>query len=103
MIGVFIAHHGWRCTMNCRRHGSKPTLALWMLVAAADVALLAAAAGPLLVLVIGVSLTLVVGAVVAVRMLARRETAQSDMVVAGVRMLTQRDGVEGEMVVRRRT
>jgi hypothetical protein len=29
--------------MNCRRHGSKPTLALWMLVAVADVALLAAA------------------------------------------------------------
>jgi membrane protein implicated in regulation of membrane protease activity len=90
--------------MNCRRrHGSKPTLALWMLVAAADVALLAAAAGPLLMLLIGVSLTLVVGAVVGVRMLARRETTQSDLIVAGVRMLTQRDPVESEMAVRRRT
>lgn len=88
--------------MNCRRHGSKPTFALWMLVAAADVALLAAAAGPLLVLVIGLCLALVVGAVVAMRMVARRETTQSDMVVAGVRMMTQRDPVPSAMVARRR-
>ncbi|GAA2548900.1 hypothetical protein GCM10010435_18140 [Winogradskya consettensis] len=33
-----------------RRHGTKPALALWMLVAIADVALLAAAAGPVLFL-----------------------------------------------------
>jgi Flp pilus assembly protein TadB len=36
--------------MNCRRHGSKPTIALWMLVALADVAILAAAGGLLTVL-----------------------------------------------------
>jgi hypothetical protein len=45
-----------------RRHGSKPTLALWMLVAVADVAVLAAAAGPLVVLVTLAGLvTVVVG------------------------------------------
>ena len=36
--------------MNRRRHGTKPTLALWMLVAAADVALLVATVGPLIML-----------------------------------------------------
>ena len=32
-----------------RRHGSRPTIALWMLVAIADVALVVAAAGALVV------------------------------------------------------
>lgn len=36
--------------MMSRRHGTKPTLALWMLVAVADVAIVVAAVGPLLVL-----------------------------------------------------
>ena len=59
--------------MNCRRHGSKPTIALWMLIAAADVALLAAAAGPLLLLIITLTALTVVGAFVAVRMLGRAD------------------------------
>jgi hypothetical protein len=56
----------------------------------------------MLVLVIGVSLTLVVGAVVGMRMLAHRESADSDMVAAGVRLLTRREPVETEVVARRR-
>jgi hypothetical protein len=47
--------------MRSRPHGSKPTLALWMLVAVADLAILAAAAGPGLMLTI-----LAITAVVAV-------------------------------------
>ena len=48
--------------MMSRRHGTKPTLALWMLVAVADVAIVVAAVGPLLVLSILAALaTLVVG------------------------------------------
>jgi hypothetical protein len=61
--------------MNCRRHGSKCTIGLWMLVAVADVALLAAAAGPLVVLLIVAGLVLVAGAVAGSRMLTRRDTA----------------------------
>ncbi|GAA2683157.1 MULTISPECIES: hypothetical protein [Actinoplanes] len=38
--------------MSCRRHGKKPTLALWMLVALADIAIIAAAAGPVMVLLV---------------------------------------------------
>ena len=38
--------------MKSRPHGGKHTLALWMLVAAADVAIVAAAAGPILMLTI---------------------------------------------------
>jgi hypothetical protein len=38
--------------MNGRRHGSKPTLALWMLIAVVDVALLAASAGLFTVLLV---------------------------------------------------
>jgi hypothetical protein len=47
--------------MKSRRHGSKPTLALWMLVAVADVAVLAAAAGPLLTLVTLAGLAMLAG------------------------------------------
>jgi hypothetical protein len=46
--------------MICRPHGRKPTLALWMLVALADVALLAAAAGPRTVLLIAGLVTVAV-------------------------------------------
>ena len=64
--------------MNCRRHGSKCTIGLWMLVAVADVALLAAAAGPLAVLLIVAALVLVGGAVVGSRMLTRRDTVTAE-------------------------
>ena len=54
--------------MSRRRHGSKPALALWMLVAVADVALLAASAGLFVVLVIVAALVTAAGAVLAVRL-----------------------------------
>ena len=38
--------------MKSRPHGGKPTLALWMIVAAADLAILSAAAGPVLLLTV---------------------------------------------------
>ena len=64
--------------MHCRRHGSKCSIGLWMLVAAADVAILAAAAGPLIVLLVVAGLVLVAGAVIATRMLTRRDVATMD-------------------------
>ena len=65
--------------MNCRRHGSKPTLALWMLVAVADVFLLVAAAGPLIVLLVVAGL-LTVGGAVGLRTLTKREPAEAKVV-----------------------
>jgi hypothetical protein len=70
--------------MNCRRHGSRPTIALWMLVAVADAALLVAAAGPLLILLIVAGLVTGGGA------------------FAGLRMLTHRHPTESKVAVRRR-
>jgi hypothetical protein len=63
--------------MKSRRHGSKPTLALWMLVAVADVAVLAVAAGPVLVLVTLASLVTVtvVAGVRAHRLIQRHDAA----------------------------
>jgi hypothetical protein len=66
--------------MNCRRHGSKPTIALWMLVAVADLALLAAAAGPVLALLAMAGLITVAGAVVGTRMITRRDAAETEVV-----------------------
>ena len=60
-----------------RRHGSKPTLALWMLVALADVALLVAAAGVLAVVVAVFGAVILAGGFVAVRSLPRRSADQS--------------------------
>ncbi len=72
--------------MNCRRHGSKPTIALWMLIAAADVALLAATAGPVLVLLIVVSVLTVGGAFIAGRMLSRAADAKAQVAVRPARV-----------------
>jgi membrane protein implicated in regulation of membrane protease activity len=76
-------------TMNCRRHGSKPTIALWMLIAAADVALLAAAAGPVLVLVLTLAALTVAGAFVATRMLGRAG-AETQVAVRPARVTNDR-------------
>jgi hypothetical protein len=67
--------------MNRRRHGTKPTLALWMLVAMADVALLAAAAGPLIMLLCLVGLVTVAASVLGLRMLSRRTDSNTEVVV----------------------
>jgi hypothetical protein len=59
--------------MNCRRHGSKPTLALWMIVAVADVALIVATAGVLTMLLIAAGLVTVGVAALGIRQLVRQE------------------------------
>jgi uncharacterized protein (DUF58 family) len=61
-----------------RRHGSKPTLALWMLVAIADVALLVAAAGVLAVLMAVFGAVIVAGGFLTVRSLQRRPAEQPE-------------------------
>ena len=65
--------------MNCRRHATKPTLALWMLVAVADVALLAAAVGPLIVLLCLAGLVTAAGSVLGLRMLSRRTDTNTEV------------------------
>lgn len=50
--------------MNCRRHGRKPTIALWMLVAVADVAIIVASTGLLVALLLLIALAAIVGGVV---------------------------------------
>lgn len=50
--------------MNCRRHGRKPTIALWMLVAIADVAIILASTGLLVALLLLVALGAVIGGAV---------------------------------------
>jgi hypothetical protein len=75
-----------------RRHGSRPTIALWMLVAIADIALVVAAAGAFVVLLVVAGAMVVAGAVAGVRMQRRA--------VAGV--LTQRSAVSGGAMVQRR-
>ena len=72
--------------MNCRRHGSKPTLALWMLIAVADVALLAAAANPVIVLVLLLAAVTVGAAFVAMRQLGRHADAKTQIAVRTARV-----------------
>ena len=67
--------------MNCRRHGSKPALGLWMLVAIADLAILTAATGVLVMVSIFALLAVVAGGVVAARSLARRTDTAAESVV----------------------
>jgi hypothetical protein len=55
-----------------RKHGRMPTLALWMLVAVADVALLAAAVSPLVTTLVVVGLVVVAGAFAGMRLINNR-------------------------------
>lgn len=59
--------------MNCRPHGGKPALALWMLVAVIDLVLLAAAVGALVSVAIVASLAVLAGGLVAARLVTKRE------------------------------
>ncbi len=60
--------------MNCRRHGRKPTVALWMLVAVVDVALIVASAGLFTLLLILAAVAVIAGAgVLAARTLGNAE------------------------------
>ncbi|GIE27756.1 hypothetical protein Ait01nite_008010 [Actinoplanes italicus] len=68
--------------MNCRRHGSKPTIALWMLVAAADVAIIMASTGLLVALLLLTALTVIIGGgVYAARSIGVREPQPAKAVV----------------------
>ncbi|MBB2946044.1 putative membrane protein [Actinoplanes lutulentus] len=67
--------------MNCRRHGGKPTIALWMLVAVADIALVVAATGLLTALLAVLVLAVVGGGFVAVRSLRRQRPEPVEAVV----------------------
>jgi putative Ca2+/H+ antiporter (TMEM165/GDT1 family) len=58
--------------MNCRRYGRKPTLALWVLVAIADLAFLTVAAGAMVSIAIVALLAVLAGGVVAARQLGKR-------------------------------
>jgi hypothetical protein len=84
--------------MKNRRHGSKPTIALWMLVAVADVVVLAAAAGPLVTVVTVATLVAVVAGGRALVLSHRRAPARSPRVsvrrlVAAVRNTPQTEVV----------
>ena len=64
-----------------RRHGSRPTIALWMLVAIADVALVVATAGVLVVTLAVAGAMILAGAVVGSRLLQRRAVPQQESVL----------------------
>lgn len=61
-----------------RRHGHRPTIALWMLVAIADAALLVAAVGTFAVLLAAAATTLLCAGVAGVWMLQHRTAPRSD-------------------------
>jgi UPF0716 family protein affecting phage T7 exclusion len=64
-----------------RRHGSRPTIALWMLVAIADVALVVAAVGTLGVLLAVAATLIVVGGIAGRRVVQRRAVPQRESVL----------------------
>lgn len=64
-----------------RRHGSKPTIALWMLVAIADIALVVAAAGTLVVLLAVAGALVLAGTVASVVMMQRRAVPERESVL----------------------
>jgi hypothetical protein len=66
--------------MISRRHGSKPTLALWMLVAVADVAIIVAATGLLTFLLVIVALGVIGGGAYALRSMNRPEPEPAKVV-----------------------
>ena len=67
--------------MSCRKYGSKPTIAFWMLVAVADAAMVVATAGPAVMISILCVLALLAGGVVAARSLTRRSAPATRAVV----------------------
>jgi uncharacterized protein (DUF58 family) len=67
--------------MSCRKYGSKPTIAFWMLVAVADAAIVVATAGPTVMISILCALALLAGGVVAARSLTRRSATVTRRVV----------------------
>jgi hypothetical protein len=82
--------------MSRRPHGSKPTIAFWMLVAIADAAMLVAAAGPAVSLMVPAAVALVFGGVLVARRMSR------ERVPAKSWLITQRTVSPSEVVARRR-
>ena len=66
--------------MNGRRHGRKPTIALWMLVAVADLALLVTATSLLTMVLVVAGLVTIAAGVAAVRPLLRRTADPAEVV-----------------------
>ena len=64
--------------MTYRRYGTRPKLALWMLIALADVALIVATAGVLTMLLIVAGLVTVAAVVAGSRLLAQRDTTRGE-------------------------
>ena len=83
-----------------RRHGSRPTIALWMLVAIADIALVVAATGALVVLLVVAGALVLVGAVAGVRM--QRRAVAGVMTERAASIVPRRAVPERESVLRRR-
>jgi hypothetical protein len=71
--------------MNCRRHASKPTLALWMLVAVADVALIVAAVGLMTVLLVTAGVTVVAACAAGTWLLLHRDATAPEAAPLPVR------------------
>jgi hypothetical protein len=59
--------------MSCRPHGRKPTIALWMLVAVADLAILVATTGLATILLVLTGLAVLAAGVVAARLLLAQQ------------------------------
>jgi uncharacterized protein YneF (UPF0154 family) len=82
--------------MNRRRHGSKPTIALWMLVAVADVAILAATGGLVALVLIAATLAVIAGGVFAARQLGAQKLQQEPRLLVAQQKATNpmatRDG-----------
>ena len=70
--------------MHCRRHGSKPTLALWMVVAAADLAIVIGSIGLLATVVIVAAITAVAAVGVVSWLFARRGHPDPDTIAAPI-------------------
>jgi len=67
--------------MISRRHGRKPTIALWMLVAVADAAILFAMTGVVAALCIVAGLVALAGGFVAMQPMLRRNARSATAVV----------------------
>jgi cation transporter-like permease len=83
--------------MHCRRYGSKLTLVLWMLVAAADLAIVIGSIGLLATLVIAVAITTVAAVGVGSWLFARRRHA-----LFARRGHTDPDTIAAPIIARRR-
>ena len=76
--------------MSCRRYGSKATIALWVLIAVADLAILVATAGALTLFLVVAGLIALAGGAVATRQLLRPEYAKGKVRIGPAGAVTRR-------------